>query len=437
MNVKNSSKLFKKAVDLMPGGVNSPVRAFKAVGGTPRFIDRASGPYMYDVDGNAYIDYVLSWGPLVLGHAPAAVIEAITSAAARGTSFGAPNPYEVELAALVQTFFPHIQMVRMVNSGTEATMSALRLARAHTGRELVAKFEGCYHGHVDSLLVKGGSGLLTLGIPATPGVPESVVNATITLPFNDEAALEKLFAEQGDRLAAVIVEPVIGNSGCIPPLPGFLKKLRSLCTKSKTVLIFDEVMTGFRVSRGGAQERYDIKPDLTTFGKVIGGGLPVGAYGGKAAIMKKVAPSGGVYQAGTLSGNPLAMAAGIATLRSLGKGNATFEKLEKTTNRLVGGLLQLAEDNGVAVTANHVGSMFTIFFREQPVRTPAEAMEADAKKYAVFFNTLLENGVYFPPSQYEAAFLSTAHDKDAIEKTLKAADKAFAAVAAMKRGGRK
>ena len=429
MSGPKSDALFRRAKTLMPGGVNSPVRAFKAVGGEPLFFNRGSGAFMYDVDGGEYVDYVGSWGPLILGHAHPTVVEAITTAAGHGTSFGAPNPYEVELAELVQTFFPSLEMVRMVNSGTEATMSALRVARAHTGRDLVAKFEGCYHGAVDNLLVKAGSGLLTLGIPATPGVPEAVANLTLTLPYNDEPALRKLFEQEGDRLAAVIIEPVIGNSGCILPAKGFLETLRELCTQHGVVLIFDEVMTGFRVSRGGAQGRFNITPDLTTFGKVIGGGLPVGAYGGKKEIMERIAPSGDVYQAGTLSGNPLAMAAGLATLRTLGPDATRFDELEAATNRLVAGLLERANHHGVPIVINHVGSMFTVFFREHAVRSPDDAMKADAERYGRFFNEMLSRGVYFPPSQFEAAFVSMAHDDKVLERTLAAADEAFAALA--------
>lgn len=425
MQRSESKRLFAAALRRLPGGVNSPVRAFKAVGGSPLVIDRGAGPYLVDVDGNRFIDYMLSWGPLILGHAHPDVLEAVHAAAVKGTSFGAPNRYEVEMAEAVVEFFPSLEMVRFVNSGTEATMSALRLARAYTGRDRIAKFEGCYHGHVDSLLVKGGSGLLTLGIPSTPGVPKAVTKLTATLPYNDEAALRKLFAKEGDKLAAVILEPVVGNSGVVPPKPAWLKLLRSLCTKHGAVLIFDEVMTGFRSARGGAQERYGIRPDLTTFGKVIGGGLPVGAYGGRKKIMQRVAPSGDVYQAGTLSGNPLAMAAGLATLRVLKKDKQAFAKLEARTTRLAQGLLRLSTAAGIPATVNHVGSMFTLFFTPGPVTTPGEAMKADAKRYAAFFQAMLEEGVYLPPSQYEAAFLSTAHDDEIIDETLAAAERAF------------
>ncbi len=429
MKHTKSEALFSRARKLLPGGVNSPVRAFKAVGGHPVFIDRAEGAYLFDVDGNRYIDYVCSWGPLILGHAHPAVVDAIARGAARGTSYGAPSPLEVELAELVLDFFPNLDMVRMVNSGTEATMSALRLARAHTGRDLIAKFEGCYHGHVDSLLVKGGSGMLTLGIPSSPGVPANVTGLTLTLPFNDEDALKTLFRKEGDNLAAIILEPVIGNSGVILPAPGFLELLRALCTKHGVVLIFDEVMTGFRVARGGAQERYGIKPDLTTFGKVIGGGLPVGAYGGKRSIMKRVAPSGDVYQAGTLSGNPLAMAAGIATLKTLQKSRRLFDTLERHTTQLAAGLVGQAEGAGFAATANHVGSMFTLFFTDRPVNSPADVATIDPRVYGRFHRAMLERGVYLPPSQFEAAFLSTAHSKNVIEETLDAAGDALEAIA--------
>ena len=425
MTKTKSAQLFKKALTLLPGGVNSPVRAFRSVGGHPVVIDRGVGPYLIDVDGNRYIDYVLSWGPLILGHAHPEVLEAIHEAAVKGTSFGAPNRYEIELAELVMSFFPSIEMVRMVNSGTEATMSAIRLARAYTGRDRIAKFEGCYHGHVDSLLVKAGSGLLTLGIPSTPGVPAVLAKLTSTLPYNDIPALEKLFAKEGDKLAAVIIEPVVGNSGVIIPDAAFHKRLRALCTKHGVLLIFDEVMTGFRVARGGAQERFGIDPDLTTFGKVIGGGLPVGAYGGKKKIMQRVAPSGDVYQAGTLSGNPLAMAAGLATLRTLQKNKKTFERLEATTTTLVQGLLRHATAAGIPAVANHIGSMFTLFFTSEPVRTSSEAMKADPKRYGQYFNAMLDRGVYLAPSQYEACFVSTAHTEDIIEDTLNAAEESF------------
>jgi glutamate-1-semialdehyde 2,1-aminomutase len=426
MKRTKSSALFGRAKQLMPGGVNSPVRAFKAVGGDPLVIDHAAGPCMTDVDGNEFIDYVLSWGPLILGHAHPGVLEAIHRAAVKGTSFGAPNRYEVELAELTQQFFPSLELVRFVNSGTEATMSAIRLARAYTGRERIAKFVGCYHGHVDSLLVKGGSGLLTLGIPATPGVPKALAKLTSTLPFNDEAALRKLFAKEGGKLAAIIIEPVVGNSGVVIPTRAYMQLMRKLCTQHGVVLIYDEVMTGFRVARGGAQEYFGVKPDLTTFGKVIGGGLPVGAYGGRKDIMKNVAPSGDVYQAGTLSGNPLAMAAGIATLRALQADKKAFVKLEAAAHTLSDGLRRLAAAAGIPVTVNQVGSMFTMFFTAEPVTSPEAAMRADAKRYAKFFQAMLEEGVYLPPSQYEAAFVSTAHTPEIIEETLEAAEAAFA-----------
>ncbi len=402
MNVAQSEALFTRAQQSIPGGVNSPVRAFRAVGGTPRFIARGDGSHIVDVDGNEYIDYVCSWGPLLLGHRPPSVIEAIARALELGTSFGAPTAREVELAELIVDAVPSIEMVRLVNSGTEACMSAIRLARGFTGRDLIVKFDGCYHGHVDSLLVKAGSGIATLSLPDTAGVPKAFAETTLSLPFNDLDRVETAFREQGDRIAAIIVEPVAGNMGCIPPQPGFLEGLRRIAHRYGALLIFDEVITGFRVSRGGAQQRYRIAPDLTALGKVIGGGLPIAAYGGSAEIMKKVAPLGPVYQAGTLSGNPIAVTAGIAMLRYLEDHPHIYESLDETTATIVSAA-------PASVCVNRVGSMFTIFFTAGPVRNYEEAKRSDTTQFAAFFHHLLARGVYFPPSQFEAAFVSSAH----------------------------
>jgi len=413
----------------MPGGVNSPVRAFRAVGGDPIFMASGKGSKLTDADGRNYIDYVLSWGPLILGHAHPEVVEALSRVLQTGTSFGASTAAEVELAERITEAYPSIERVRLVNSGTEATMSALRLARAATGREKILKFEGCYHGHADSLLVKAGSGVATLGLPDSPGVPRALAELTITLPFNNFAALEEAFSVHRNELAAVILEPVVGNMGCVAPAEGFLKTLRKLTEEQGTVLIFDEVMTGFRVAYGGAQELFKITPDLTTLGKVIGGGLPVGAYGGKAALMDQVAPSGPVYQAGTLSGNPLAVTAGLKTLEILRR-RGSYEKLEAVSNALVRGLLRAAQDNGVPVTVNHVGSMFTVFFRSGVVSDYAGAKASDTGKFGKFFRALLDRGVYFPPAQFEAAFVSLAHSDEDIARTIAAAGEAFRTVAA-------
>jgi glutamate-1-semialdehyde 2,1-aminomutase len=413
MNVRQSEALFARAQQYIPGGVNSPVRAFRAVGGTPRFIARGEGSRMYDVDGNEYIDYVCSWGPLVLGHRPKPVIDALSAVLELGTSFGAPTGREVELAELIIDAVSSVEMVRLVNSGTEACMSAIRLARGFTGRDLTVKFEGCYHGHVDSLLVKAGSGVATLSLPDTAGVPRAFSETTIALPFNDLDAVEATFRERGDAIAALIVEPVAGNMGCIPPEPGFLQGLRRITEQYGTVLIFDEVMTGFRLSRGGAQQLYGIKPDLTTLGKIIGGGLPIAAYGGRADIMRKVAPAGPVYQAGTLSGNPLAVSAGIAMLSYLEAHPETYDILEARTAELVARLPQ-------GLCANRVGSMYTIFFQDGPVRNYEDAKRSDTAAFGRFFHHLLENGVYFPPSQYEAGFVSAAHSAQDIAQTTNA-----------------
>ncbi len=421
---EKSKKLYERAVKLMPGGVNSPVRAFRGVGGEPVFMARGSGARLTDVDGNEYLDYVMSWGPLILGHARPAVVEAIARAAEKGTSFGASTEAEVELAAEICRAYPSIERVRLVNSGTEATMSALRVARAWTGREKILKFEGCYHGHADSLLVKAGSGVATLGLPDSPGVPRALAELTVTIPFNDLKTLQETFRLHRKQLAAAIVEPVVGNSGCIPPQAGFLDRLRELTAEQGTVLIFDEVMTGFRVAYGGAQERYRFRPDMTTLGKIIGGGLPVGAYGGSAKLMDQVAPAGPVYQAGTLSGNPLAVAAGLMTLELL-RQSGTYEKLEALGARLEAGLVEAARAASAPITISRVGSMFTLFFSAKPVTDYAAAKRADATRFGKFFRALLDRGVYFPPSQFEAAFISTAHTEADIEQTIRAAAEAF------------
>ena len=406
--------LFEKARKLIPGGVNSPVRAFRSVGGTPPFIARGEGSRLFDVDGNEYIDYVGSWGPLLLGHRHPAIIAALDAALAIGTSFGAPTEQEVELAEIICEAVPSIEMVRLVNSGTEATMAAIRLARAFTGRDVTIKFIGCYHGHVDSLLVKAGSGMATLGIADTPGVPQSFCDTTITLPFNSVDALEDAFRNHGERIAAVIVEPVVGNMGCVPPVTGYLEALREICTRNGALLIFDEVMTGFRLAFGGAQQRFGIRPDLTTLGKVIGGGLPVGAYGGRADIMSRIAPAGPVYQAGTLSGNPLAVAAGLAMLRYLKAHPEVYDQLE-----LRAAALCAVPPKGV--TVNRVGSMFTFFFTDEPVTGWESAKRSDTARFGRYFRHMLERGIYLAPSQFEAAFVSAAHSEEDIRCTVAAA----------------
>jgi len=422
-NHSTSDQLFARALELMPGGVNSPVRAFRGVGGTPRFIKSASGATITDVDGRTYIDYVGSWGPMILGHADVEVVAAVQAAAARGTSFGAPNELEVELAAEVVDAVPSIEVVRMVNSGTEATMSAIRLARGVTGRDKLVKFEGCYHGHGDSLLVKAGSGVATLGLPDSPGVPAALAQNTLTMPFNDKTALEEVFSRHPD-IAAIIIEPVVGNMGCVPPADGFLRMARDLTSKSGALLIFDEVMTGFRVARGGAQELYGIKPDITTLGKIIGGGMPVGAYGGRRELMNQIAPAGPIYQAGTLSGNPLSMTAGLVTLKRL-RDKGIYERLESTSARLCQELAAAAAEAGIKTVTNRVGSMWTTFFTSEPVKDWATAAKSDRGLYGKFFHGMLEEGVYLAPSQFEAAFVDTAHSDEIIDRTIAAARKAF------------
>jgi glutamate-1-semialdehyde 2,1-aminomutase len=424
MKTDRSLKLFEQAQKLIPGGVNSPVRAFKAVGGNPLFIQRAKGSKIYDVDGNAFIDYVLSWGPLIAGHAHPKVVAAITKSAAKGTSFGAPTPLEIALAEKVLKAFPFMERVRFVNSGTEATMSAIRLARAFTKRNKIIKFEGCYHGHADALLVKAGSGATTLGIPDSPGVPPDLARDTLTLPFNNLKEVQKTLEREGNQIACLIVEPVPGNMGIVEPHNGYLPGLRELTKPFGIVLIFDEVMSGFRVAYGGAQQRYGVRPDLTCLGKIIGGGLPVGAYGGKREIMELIAPAGPVYQAGTLSGNPLAMAAGLATLTLIEDGQV-YERLETRAAALEKGLLEAARSAGVAARINRVGSEMTLFFTREEVVDYATAKRSDSAAFGKFFLAMLERGVYLPPSQFEAFFLSTAHTLSDIDKTVAAARQAF------------
>jgi glutamate-1-semialdehyde 2,1-aminomutase len=422
-----SEKLFARAQALFPGGVNSPVRAFRGVGGTPRFFSRGKGSHLVDVDGNDYIDYVLSWGPLILGHCHPQVMRAVQDAMKEGSSFGAPSPREIALAELVQERMPWLERMRFCSSGTEATTAAIRLARGFTGRDDLVKFDGCYHGAGDSLLVKAGSGVETLGLPDSPGVPADLARHTLTLPFNDLPAAEALLAARGASIAAVIVEPVVGNMGVLIPRDGYLAGLVALCRKHGALLIVDEVMTGFRLGPGGACGRFGLRPDLVTFGKVIGGGLPVGAFGGRAEVMDRVAPAGPVYQAGTLSGNPMAMAAGLATLRLLTP--AVYDRLEEVSARLADGLARLAAEAKVPVQVNRVGSMLTVFFSGSPVLDAATARAASTRRFAAFFHAMLEGGVYLPPSQFESAFLSTAHGDADVDATLAAAGPAFAAAA--------
>jgi len=422
MNFAKSQSLYQRALKIIPGGVNSPVRACKSVGADPLFIERGEGCMIYDADGNRFIDYVGSWGPLILGHRHPAVMEAIISVLERGTSFGAPTDLEIELAQMVIDAVDSVDVVRMVNSGTEATMSAIRLARGATGRDIVIKFDGCYHGHADTLLVAAGSGVATLGIPGSPGVPEAVAQHTVSLPFNDKDTFEKVMDEKGDKIACVIVEPVAGNMGMVQPADGFLEALRELTAKHGAILIFDEVMTGFRVAYGGAQSLYGIVPDLTCFGKVIGGGLPVGAYGGKKEIMSQIAPQGTVYQAGTLSGNPIAMTAGIATLKQLKK-DGVYESLEERSSRLVAGLASAAQKAGVPAKVEHVGSMLGMFFTDRDVACFDDAKTCDLELFSSFYQGMREQGVYIAPSQFEALFLSSAHTDEHIDATANAAEK--------------
>ena len=426
-NKQLSKKLYDQATALMPGGVNSPVRAFGAVGGTPLFFRRGEGAYLTDVDGNRYVDYVLSWGPLILGHADPQVVKAVQEAAALGTSYGAPNAHEIELARLVQEMMPAIELLRFVNSGTEATMSVLRLARAYTGRDRIVKFAGNYHGHADMLLVDAGSGVATLGLPNSPGVPAAAVSGTLSARYNDLDSVRDLFVHFADSIAAVIVEPVAGNMGMVPPVDGFLQGLRDLTTAYGALLIFDEVMSGFRVHRGGAQGLYGITPDLTALGKVIGGGLPVGAYGGRRDIMEMIAPLGPVYQAGTLSGNPLAMAAGIATLQGI-RDEAVWQRFEKMGKRLDAGVKAAAQRAGIPIFQTRAGSMQGLFFTETPVVDYETAKLSDTARFGRFFHALLDEGVYIAPSQFEAGFLSTKHGEAEIDETIAAVEKAFAAL---------
>lgn len=416
---ERSASLFERAEKVIPGGVNSPVRAFRAVGGDPVFIRRAGGARVYDCDGNSYVDYLSSWGPLILGHAHPAVVEAITRAAADGTSYGLPTEREVEMAETLVSAFPAMDQVRLVSSGTEATMSALRLARAFTGRDRIVKFEGGYHGHGDALLAKAGSGLATFGIPGSPGVPRVFAELTTTLPYNDEEAVRAFLESRGDTVAAVIVEPVAGNMGVVPPVPGFLESLRELTAAKGIVLIFDEVITGFRLAFGGCQTLSGIAPDLTCLGKIVGGGLPVGAFGGKRKIMEMLAPAGPVYQAGTLSGNPLAVAAGLAVLKIL-KEKKPYEDLDRKTAALCGDLSRIFEEGGIPVAVNRAGSMFTVFFQPGDVRDFATASKSDTVRFSRFFRAMAENGVLFPPSQFETAFLSVAHGTKETDRTLEA-----------------
>jgi glutamate-1-semialdehyde 2,1-aminomutase len=424
--MQKSEVLFTRAQKTIPGGVNSPVRAFKAVGGTPRFITKADGPYMWDADGKQYIDYVQSWGPMVLGHNNPQIRQAVIDASEFGLSFGAPTEAEIIMAETVSKLVPSMEMVRMVNSGTEATMSAIRLSRGYTGRNKIVKFEGCYHGHADSLLVKAGSGALTMGVPSSPGVPANVAEHTLTVEYNSIESVKNVFKAHGNDIACIIVEPVAGNMNCIPPVEGFLEGLRDVCDEYGSLLIFDEVMTGFRVSRGGAQERYGIKPDLTCLGKVIGGGMPVGCFGGRRDILTHIAPTGPVYQAGTLSGNPVAMAAGLAAMQQIQE-EGLYEGIFENTQALADGMQALANKHGIKLSTNVAGSMFGIFFTDiERVTNYQQAINCNTEQFNKFYHGMLEQGVYLAPASYEAGFVSKAHDKDIIAKTLEAADKVFA-----------
>ncbi|CAB1079034.1 Glutamate-1-semialdehyde 2,1-aminomutase (EC [Olavius algarvensis Delta 1 endosymbiont] len=420
MNYSKSQSLYERAVQIIPGGVNSPVRACKSVGADPLFIDRADGCMIYDADGNGYIDYIGSWGPMILGHRHPAVLEAVNAVLGKGTSFGAPTELEIQLAEMVIDAVASVDVVRMVNSGTEAAMSAIRLARGVTGRDLVIKFDGCYHGHADTLLVAAGSGVATLGIPDSPGVPHDVAKHTLSLPFNDIEAVERVMDKQGDQVACVIIEPVAGNMGLVPPADGYLEALRKVTEQHGVILIFDEVMTGFRVAYGGAQTLYGITPDLTCFGKVIGGGLPVGAYGGKKEIMSQIAPQGSVYQAGTLSGNPIAMSAGIATLEQLKK-EGVYESLAAKSERLVAGLAEASQKAGIATRVDHVGSMLGMFFNDRDVTNFEEAKTCDLERFSAFYQGMRRAGIYIAPSQFEVLFLSAAHTDEDIDATIRAA----------------
>jgi len=421
--MQKSEKLFIQAQKHIPGGVNSPVRAFKAVGGTPPFIVKADGPYIYDADGKRYIDYVQSWGPMVLGHNNAKIRQAVIDAAENGLSFGAPTESEVTMAEMVNKLVPSMEMLRMVNSGTEATMSAIRLARGYTNRDKILKFEGCYHGHADALLVKAGSGALTLGVPSSPGIPADFAKHTLTMEFNNLDSVTQAFEQYGDDIACIIVEPVAGNMNCIPPVDGFLQGLRDICDKYASVLIFDEVMTGFRVARGGAQELYNITPDLTCLGKVIGGGMPVGAFGGKAEIMKHIAPTGPVYQAGTLSGNPIAMAAGLAALSQVQQ-EGLYQQLSTATKSIAEGIKTIALSKGIPMTVNYAGSMFGLFFTDvERVTNYQQAINCDTKLFNRFYHGMLKEGIYLAPASYEAGFVSAAHDQAIVDETLRVAEK--------------
>ena len=425
MTLSRSKQLFEAAQKHIPGGVNSPVRAFRAVGGTPIFFDRAKGPYMYDADGKRYIDYVMSWGPMILGHGHPVVLDAIREQLEKAMTFGPPTELEISLADKICEQVPGMDMVRMVNSGTEATMSAIRLARGYTGRDKIVKFEGCYHGHSDSLLVKAGSGALTLGVPSSPGVPASLADHTVTLNYNDIEQVKETFAEIGEQVACIIVEPVVGNMNCVPPIPGFLEALREVCTASGAVLIIDEVMTGFRIGPQGASAYYGIEPDLICLGKVIGGGMPVGAFGGKREIMEQISPLGPVYQAGTLSGNPVAMAAGLATLNQVSQ-PGFLDPLVAHTDQLVNGLRERAAAAGIPMTSNHVGTMWGLFFsEEEKIINYSQVMNCDTERFSTFFHGMLDEGIYLAPASYEAGFMSAAHTDEDIQYTLDAAERGF------------